>query len=148
MQDTAAYTFDIGRQAVYRQAKKKGLARYLRSKPSHCEVNRILKLLAGIARLPAQRVEEGFKAVREEAKLLQGRVRRKVERLLSYFERQWIKKYTAEELSIWGKGVHASSGQESVNARVNSMTAARRQTFWDFVSKYSFHITTTSTLEI
>ena len=132
---------------MYREAKKKGLARYLRSKPSYCEVNRILKLLAGVARLP-QRVEEGFKAVREEAKLLQGRVRRKVERFLSYFERQWIKKYTAEELSIWGKGVDASSGQESVNVRVNSMTAACRQTFWDFVSKYSFHITTTSTLEI
>ncbi|KAE8744069.1 hypothetical protein FOCC_FOCC009277 [Frankliniella occidentalis] len=118
-------------RAVYRQAKKKKLTRHLKKGGSNKDVARILKLLSVLPRLPANEIKKGFKVIKQEAeKTLDGRLKKKMDKLFQYFNNQWLIKTSAEELSVHGKNVRVTSGLESINARINDLMPMKHPHFW------------------
>ncbi|KAE8739280.1 hypothetical protein FOCC_FOCC015218, partial [Frankliniella occidentalis] len=121
-------------RALYRQAKKKGLARYLKKGKTHREISRIIKLLLVIPRLPAEEIENGFKAVQNEAeKYLDVDKLRKMRKLFKYFQEEWLDRVSPSTLSVHEKNITVTSGLESVNARVNDLVPTKHPHFWIFL---------------
>ncbi|XP_052128123.1 uncharacterized protein LOC127750459 [Frankliniella occidentalis] len=123
-------------RAIYRKAKKKSLASYL-SDPdmSQGEVARILRMCAAIPRLSAGDIEEGYNRIWKMARDLPGvpdNVAKKLMSFLRYFKREWVSK--PEEVTIKGRHVHTTSGQEGLHKWLNTcLNNMDRPSFWKFM---------------
>lgn len=66
--------------------------------------------------------------------------RTKFETFLSYVRSQWVDgKVSAQELSLWGKHIYTTSGQESLNRLLNDECHTAHPTFLTFRGIYSTH---------
>ncbi len=122
-------------QALYRQAKKKGLTRFLH-KDGDKEVKRLMKLMIVLPRLPASEIRPAFESIKVEAdNHLRATVRRKMEKLFKYFHSYWLTQVSPKALSVCDKNVVVTSGLESINARINDLMPMKHPQFWLFLGE-------------
>jgi hypothetical protein len=110
------------------------------------EKARVLRLLANLPRLPAKLLKKGFKLIKKEAsRLIPGD--EKIEKMMRYMNRQWMK-MDREELCVADKEITATSGLESLNARLNSMVTEPHPPFHQAIGQYTIDLNQHAFLDI
>ncbi|KAE8741288.1 hypothetical protein FOCC_FOCC013176 [Frankliniella occidentalis] len=123
-------------RAMYRNAK--GLQKFLTT--STGLVSRVLRMLAAIPRLEAEHMLEAFDIIWSMASDLTNEQATEQEvaallRYLQYFKREWLSGNKPADLSVKGRVIHTTSGQESLHRQLNtSLNNYGHPSFWKFLT--------------
>ena len=95
------------------------------------EVTRIIKLSTALPYLHHSKIKKGFRLIKRETKKIKAPqlVRTRLDKFLKYVKRQWITRTDPEELSVYGRAIKVTSGQESLNRRINNMLPKAHPSF-------------------
>ncbi|XP_043481354.1 uncharacterized protein LOC122510642 [Leptopilina heterotoma] len=117
-------------QALYRKVRYLKLEKFL---CKNDEGYSILKHIMALPLLPANEIEETYFEIIESTSL---RLRRKIQKFLNYFQKQWIRKVTPQVFSVYVLERRTNNVLESYHRQLKQMFGIKPH-IWTFTSKYN-----------
>ncbi len=126
-------------QCLHRRARKLGLGPFWKFAQADDEhpASHFLRICCLLPRLPPNAILEGYRYVRDLLDNIPAPANTKCFKFCAYLFKNWINKSPQDlrELSVYGHGVAATSGLESINRKLNTIVGDRHPHFWKFLGK-------------
>lgn len=105
-------------QALNKNARKKKMFKKKYQKKNHPAKHKLVKKLIALALLPADKICEGFRVIREECEAT-FRGNKHVIEYLAYYEKQWLK--DPSNFSVYRLNRRTNNSLESYHRTLNSL---------------------------